>query len=141
MSDYLDTSVIMAALVPEPSTDVVLRWLEEAPAGSLVVSGWVSTELASALSIRLRMGTLTLERRADILAVWRRMQDESLIVDPIDQRHFDLAAHVLDRHDLGLRAGDALHLAIASDRGHRLVTLDRRLGNAALAVGVPVLLP
>jgi predicted nucleic acid-binding protein len=43
----------------------------------------------------------------------------------------------VDRHDLGLRAADALHLALAADRGLRLVTLDARLRAAALALGVP----
>jgi hypothetical protein len=39
-----------------------------------------------------------------------------------------------------LRAGDALHLAICADHGATLCTLDRRLGDAASALGVKSML-
>jgi len=37
---------------------------------------------------------------------------------------------------LGLRAADALHLAVAAEHGETLVTLDRTLLQAARAVGI-----
>ncbi len=37
---------------------------------------------------------------------------------------------------MGLRAGDALHLAICANQGATLCTLDRRLIDAATALGV-----
>lgn len=37
-----------------------------------------------------------------------------------------------------LRAGDALHLAIARDAGCRLATFDKRMADAALQFGNPV---
>ncbi|MDE2464494.1 MAG: PIN domain-containing protein, partial [Alphaproteobacteria bacterium] len=46
------------------------------------------------------------------------------------------AARLADQHALGLRAGDALHLAICADHGATLCTLDRRLGEAGPALGV-----
>jgi predicted nucleic acid-binding protein len=51
--------------------------------------------------------------------------------------HFRTAAKFVDQHSLGLRAGDALHLAIASEQGARAHTLDRRLAGAGPALGVP----
>ena len=45
-----------------------------------------------------------------------------------------------DQHRLGLRAGDALHLAICVDRGATMCTLDRRLGEVGPLVGVQALL-
>jgi predicted nucleic acid-binding protein len=41
---------------------------------------------------------------------------------------------------VGLRAGDALHLAIAGEQGVSLSTLDRRLAEGGLALGVNTLL-
>jgi uncharacterized protein len=38
---------------------------------------------------------------------------------------------------LGLRAADALHLAIASERGAIVHTLDQRLAEAGPVLGVP----
>ena len=46
------------------------------------------------------------------------------------------AARITDQYRLGLRAGDALHLAICTDHGATLCTLDRRLGEAGAALGV-----
>jgi predicted nucleic acid-binding protein len=37
---------------------------------------------------------------------------------------------------LGLRAGDALHLAVCAEHGATLCTLDQRLAEAAPSVGV-----
>ncbi len=51
------------------------------------------------------------------------------------------AGRLLERFELGLRAGDALHLAIAQRLGTPLVTLDRRLATAAAAVGLEVIVP
>ena len=50
------------------------------------------------------------------------------------------AARLADQHATGLRAGDSLHLAVASRRGARMRTLDRRLAAAAEALGVSVAL-
>jgi predicted nucleic acid-binding protein len=41
---------------------------------------------------------------------------------------------------LGLRAGDALHLAVCAERGATLCTLDRCLSDAGSALGVKIML-
>jgi hypothetical protein len=108
----------------------VLAWLDAQPAGSLAISAWVSTELSSALALQLGTGAITLPQRADVLAAWRRLVEASLHLEPVREQHFAIAARFLDRHMLGLRAGDALHLAIAADRGLTLATLDKRMAAA-----------
>lgn len=45
-----------------------------------------------------------------------------------------------DQHELGLRAGDALHVAIAADFQRVVVTLDKKMAEAANRLGVQVLL-
>jgi predicted nucleic acid-binding protein len=55
---------------------------------------------------------------------------------PVLPTHFRVAATIADRHELGLRAADALHLAICADYGAKLATLDERLAKAAPLVGV-----
>ena len=94
------------------------------------------TEVSSALSLKLRTGALDRADRAGALASFHRMAAETLILLPIHSLHFQVAARFADRHDLALRAGDALHLAIAADHGATLVTLDRKLHDAALELGV-----
>lgn len=74
--------------------------------------------------------------QAGALAAFRRLLLDTLRVLPITGQHFEAAARYADRRELGLRAGDALHLAIAAAHGATLMTLDRRLYDACLAVGV-----
>lgn len=37
---YVDTSVLVAALTPEPRTAQMQDWLAAQPAGQLAVNGW-----------------------------------------------------------------------------------------------------
>ncbi|WP_236697459.1 type II toxin-antitoxin system VapC family toxin [Sphingomonas sp. Leaf357] len=106
--------------------------------GSLYVSEWCDTEVSSALALKLRTGALSVEKRAEALAMWRGWRDRVLTLSPVASNHFTAAAGFVDQHMLGLRAGDALHLAIAASAGLRIVTLDRTMADAAPALGIPV---
>jgi hypothetical protein len=68
--------------------------------------------------------------------MFARWYAESLAVLSISGLHFRTAARFADQHASGLRAGDALHLAICADHGATLNTLDRRLSEAGLVLGV-----
>ena len=135
---YLDTSAIVAALTLEPHSERIISWMAEQPEGTLHVSDWCDTEVSSALALKLRTGALSVEKRAEALAMWHGWRDRVLTTSPIAASHFVTAAAYLDQHKLGLRAGDALHLAVAAAAGLRIVTLDRTMASAALELGIPV---
>jgi hypothetical protein len=137
LSVYCDTSLLVPALVNEPRTSEVQPWLAMQPAGSLFISDWSLTEFSSALSIKVREKKLTLENRAKALAKWTTLREESLVVLPVLADHFTTAAIYAERADLGLRAGDALHLAVAAANGCGLATLDSKQRKAALELGIP----
>jgi predicted nucleic acid-binding protein len=99
------------------------------------------TEIASALAIKVRTGALSPEQRAEVIAAWTSLRTASLTMLPITEAHFAGAASYIDHIDLGLRAGDALHLAVAAGAGQMMVTLDKLLANAATALGVRMLMP
>lgn len=126
----------MAALSREAETGRIQEWLAKQEAGGLAISEWVRTEFSSALAIKLRSGQIGAAHRSDALAAFARLAADSFVVLPIRAWEFRVAAGYVDQHSLGLRAGDALHLAICADQGAALCTLDRRLAEAGAAMGV-----
>lgn len=82
--------------------------------------------------------TLTRESRADAAANWRQFRDANLSEIAVAPDHFETAARFCDHYALGLRAGDALHLAIAESANAALLTFDRTMADAALQLGIQV---
>lgn len=133
---YLDTSLLVAALTNEVATERVQKWLSEQNPEDLTISDWVMTEFSSALAIKLRTGQLNADHRAQALASFTHLAVASFTVVPVSRGDFRTAARFADLHSLGMRVGDALHLAIAGSLGAVLCTLDRRLAEASSAMGV-----
>lgn len=136
MSVYIDTSVLVAALTNEAETDRMQSWLSSQDPDELFISDWVATEFSSALSIKLRTGQINVADRANALALFTRLSAESFQILPVTTQQFRAAARFSDQYTLGLRAGDALHLAVCADHGATLCTLDRRLAEAGPNIGL-----
>lgn len=133
---YIDTSVWVAALCREPFTARAQAWLEKQAAGALHVSGWVQAEFASALSLKQRVGQLDAEQAATVLTLFSATLDQACQRVNVEEGDFALAARLVADPSSGLRAGDALHLAMAARQGLALVTLDSILAKAAVRFGV-----
>jgi uncharacterized protein len=133
---YLDTSVLVAALTNEAATSRVQAWFGAQRAGEFAISDWVLTEFSSALSIKMRTGAIGAANRADALAALTTLTADSFLLLSITGEQFRTAARFAGQHALGLRAGDALHLAVCADYGATLCTLDRRFSAAASELGV-----
>jgi uncharacterized protein len=140
LSAYLDTSVLLPTLIAEPATEAVYDCLG-ACEQELLISDFAAAEVASALSRLIRMAVLTdadaSARLADFDA-WRAAMSMPVDIGASDAR---LAYMYVRRFDLGLRAPDALHLAIARRLDATLITLDRRLAAAAREMGIAVNVP
>lgn len=135
MTFYLDTSLLVSALTHEVDSAQVLDWLDDQTTG-LVVSDWVIAEFSAALSIKLRTRQIDVAQRAAALASFSRVCSDSATVLEVSRENFRSAARLAADYPSGLRAGDALHLAICAEHGSTLCTLDRRLCEAGPALGV-----
>ena len=135
--NYLDTSLVISLIAAEPSTTAAQEWLATHPDYGLAISDWVITEVASALSLVERAGRLVAESRTQTWSNLQALLAADLTVLPVSRQAFHSAAEMARRASLGLRAGDALHLAVAGEFGARIVTRDIAQARAAHSLGHP----
>jgi predicted nucleic acid-binding protein len=136
---YFDTSFLVPLILQEPTSSNVERFLVRRRAKELAISHWTRVEFSSLLAREVRMGGLT--RRTALAAdvQFEEVAAESFIVLLPNADDFDLSKAYLQHYRTGLRAGDALHLAIASN--HRVTafySLDQPLLKAGKKLGLPV---
>jgi uncharacterized protein len=123
---YLDTSVLVPLFIPEPESDRIQRWIERQAPEALCISEWTLTEFVSALGLKVRMKHLNAEQARNAQNLLEKLAAQSLQVHVPTRADYVQAAAFLGEHTLGLRAGDALHLAIAHNEAVEAVySLDR----------------
>lgn len=136
MSFYLDTSLLVSLLAEETGTARSEAWLAARLDDPKIISWWVEAEWASAMSRKTGAGAIDSAGLALLRGAFHTLRDQSLGVVPVEQRHFQLACELAER-SVGLRAGDALHLAVAATHEAVVVTMDRGMAAAAMALGLP----
>ena len=133
---YLDTSVVVALLTREERSSQALEWLEQCRE-TLISSDWLITETHSALGIKQRHHGLSPQARQAAAEQFERLLRGGIELRSLDRGRFRQAAELLQNPELGLRAGDALHLAVAlHSRCSRLASFDRRMLLAAKDLGL-----
>ncbi|WP_394893049.1 type II toxin-antitoxin system VapC family toxin [Mesorhizobium sp. AaZ16] len=135
MTLYLDTSLLIAIFTHESASERSRAWLREREHEPKEISWWVETEAAAALSMKIRTRQIDPAQRSLLAAGIRQLVSSSLTVLDVRHDHFLAAARLADGAR-GLRAGDALHLAIAAERGSVLCTLDKDLAEAGVELGI-----
>lgn len=136
---YFDASALIKLYLPEPESDALNRVVEGRR--DAIVSDLAVTEIVSSLCRRRREGavnTLVVDRlRRQILShfdsgVYRR-------VELLPEIHREAERLLVSIERVPLRAADALHLALAlSGAAASVLTFDRRLANAARALGLNI---
>lgn len=104
-------------------------------------SDWVASEFSSAVSLKIRSGRLPASGQSVVLRAFNAIIARSFEVLPVSRENVRTAAQFTNRHELGLRGGDALHLAICEAHGADICTLDQRMMDAAVALGIGAVMP
>lgn len=142
MRIYVDTSVLVAAHTREPHTALAQTWLAEQSGSDLIISTWALVECDSALVIKRRRGELDeagqMAASADIEHFAKRFAP----LVTAQEYDYQRARELCRRAASGLRAGDALHLAVALGlKATHFATLDRVLSDNAVKHGMTVSIP
>ena len=128
--------MIVSALANEVRTADAQAWLQAQPADTVLMSEWTITEFSSALALKMRTGVFDAQSRAAALAAFQALVLPSVRVVAISGATFRRAAGMIDQSAIGLRAADALHLAVAVEQGATLWTLDQGMAAAGAQLGV-----
>jgi uncharacterized protein len=130
-SVYLDTSVVVASLVNEPGTTTAHGFLEGAMERPWLISSWLETELASALAMQWRRGTIEAEERERAWKRFQELREAKLRVLQLEAPDFETASQLCLDETATIRAGDALHLAVCMRCRGQLVSFDKAFCAAA----------
>lgn len=131
---YVDTSVIVAMLTHEPKSLACIDWFKnqkQLPQSS----DWLITEFNSAISLKLRTGQLQTDQALAILQTFETLINGGIKLLSINREIYTQAGELIRNHP-NLRAGDALHLSVASGAGiNAFVTLDNNQAKTAIVMG------
>ena len=135
---YFDTSFLVPLILPEDTSEPISDFFEDLPSEDLAVSHWTRVEFASLLAREVRMGNLDASAAREAGLRFETMVKESFVILLPNRDDFDRARDWLSRFETGLRAGDALHLAIARNHGADAIhSLDKLMIAAGKKLGLP----
>lgn len=135
---YFDTSFLVPLILEEPTSARVEQFLRR-QSEQLSTSHWTRVEFSSLLAREVRMGGLDRELAIQADMQFEEVVAESFVILSPGAGDFETSKRFLRDHETGLRAGDALHLAIASNRrAASIYTLDKGMLDAGRRLRLPV---
>lgn len=133
---YVDASAWIALFAQEPGCAELQDWLA-GEQGALLTARWCVVEVASGLSIKVRRGELLQSHASQLMNAFEQLVQSQVSLLAVAAADYDLATSLCRHAPSRLRAGDALHLAIASRaRASHLVTLDKVMASNAELMGI-----
>ena len=135
---YVDTSALVPVFIREPKSEAVISWIESS-GERLAISEWSLVEFASAAAIKVRTGQTAANLAKQATARVREFARKHCMVAVPRREEFRRAADLLGDGTLKLRAGDALHLAIAASLSAQgILCLDDAMIESAKSLGMNV---
>jgi len=137
---YIDTSALVPVFIREPKSEAVIDWLESS-GQRLAISEWSLVEFASAAAIKVRTGQATPSLAKQATTRVREFAQRHCTVAIPGREEFRRAAELAGDNTLKLRAGDALHLAIAASLSAQgILCLDDAMIESAKSLGLNVVM-
>jgi predicted nucleic acid-binding protein len=136
---YFDTSFLAPLILEEATSLAVERFIAGLPPATLSVSQWTRVEFASLLAREVRMGGLDKSSAEAAGSQFETIVAESFTVLLPTAADYNLARRYVQNYASSLRAGDALHLAIAKNHAIETVfSFDKTLLKAGALLGLNV---
>jgi predicted nucleic acid-binding protein len=137
---YVDTSVFVALCIKEQKSDDVAKWYTNSTA-KMISSTWAFTEFSSALSLKVRTSQITKKQSREAWKKFDSLCQNDIELLPIENKVYYSAGILVVDSKSNLRAGDALHLAVAKQlKSKSLATLDKVLAKNASSVKIQAVL-
>jgi uncharacterized protein len=138
MACYVDTSVWIALLGRETTAPSIAQWL--AQGRQLLTSTWTAVEVASGLGIKVRRGEFAPELAQTMCGAYEKLLVSDVSVITVDNADMQQAQWLCMQTQRGLRAGDALHLALAQRNNcSHFFSLDQTLNRNAQGAGMQLI--
>ena len=139
VDSYVDSCVLLSLFLGDSVYQACEQWLLAQSSQALWISHWVLLEVAGVIGVCVRRRQLTAEQAQRIGSEFECFRQERLsLLEPRASDFLQARQWLEECHDLPLRSGDALHLAVALRHQLTLVSADRDLGSCAEALGLPV---
>ncbi len=136
---YIDTSVWCAFCFNELEVPQAKQWLAQASLDKAATAVWTRTEFASAAALKLRAKGHHKAAVAQAVATFNGAVVMTHCIDVIGD-DFLYATELCHTSTTGLRAGDALHLAVALRCDCKfLASLDKVMNESALELGLKLI--
>ena len=135
---YFDTSFLAPLILEEATSERIEAFFAKPQTEQLHVSHWTRVEFASLIAREVRMGALAETDALRAIGQFDELVADSFQILAPSVADFELAKRYIQHFASKLRAGDALHLAIASNhQAKTLYTLDEGLLATAKMLKVP----
>jgi predicted nucleic acid-binding protein len=139
LSAYFDTSFLMPLVRREATSEGVTEFVGRLTGAPLSTSHWTWVELCSAIARHVRMKVLRPAEGRTAIDNFENKILPSFSLSGVTLEDWVTAVNYLQNFETGLRAGDALHLAIArNNNAQTIYSLDDKMIRAGKLLGLPV---
>lgn len=132
---YLDASALLPLVIQETNTS---RAHELLRGNILVISDFALAEFSSGVARRVRLSEINDSGASVVFAALDAWMSNAARRESLTTGDVRVAISLLRRLDLGLRAPDAVNIAITQRCEAQLLTFDEKMARSARSLGITV---